>query len=357
MNRKILILTEGFTNPHTAKTARNLIIYNPEEVTGVIDTHSAGKNAGELLETGGYVPVFSSVEEAPESDYLLIGIATPGGILPDNLRPFIVTAIKKGMHVISGLHYYLSEDEELKSLALTTGSKLLDLRKNNFSRVTERKNIREDKSRILTVGNDCSLGKMVVSLNITNDLIKKGNDAVFVATGQTGILLAGKGLPIDNIKGDYINGAAEQLILDNQDHDIMMIEGQGSLVHPRYSSVTLGLLHGSQPQGIIMCYELGREFVHGVDGFRIPDMDTVIDLYLRSAAIMHPCELIGFAINSRKSTRDEADFERDRMKEKYGIAVCDVVRHGADELSEAVINFRKKSGVVLQEQSIPAHTL
>lgn len=345
MTRKILLLTEGFTNPHTAKTARNLIIYKPEEVAGVIDSTNVGNNAGVLLETGGDYPIFPSVESAPEADHLLIGIATPGGLLPEGLRQPVITAIRRGMNIISGLHHYLSDDPEFSALANDYNVKLIDLRKNTFNRVANRTGIREDVLRVHTVGNDCSLGKMVVSLNVSNELIKLGYDSCFVATGQTGMLISGGGLPIDNIKGDYINGAAESLVLDNQNHDILMIEGQGSLVHPRYSSVTLGLLHGSQPHGLIMCYELGREYIHGVDGFKIPDMETVIDLYLKAANIMHSCEIIGFAINSRKSTKAEADYERDKMFDKYGLPVCDVVRHGAGELAEGIISFKDKLGL------------
>lgn len=340
--RKILILTEGFTNPHTAKTARNLIIYKPEEVVGLIDTENAGKNGCDLLETAGFTPIFSSVNDAPPADFLLIGIATPGGVLPDNLRKFVIDAIKKGMNIISGLHHYLSDDPEFNTLAMKYGVSLNDLRKNNFNKVANRKGINNKSLRIQTVGNDCSLGKMVVSLNLTNYLVDKGLDAAFVATGQTGMLISDGGLPIDNIKGDYINGAAENLVLDHQHHDILMIEGQGSLVHPRYSSVTLGLLHGAQPHGLIMCYELGREYIHGVDGFKIPDMDVVVELYLKMANIMHPCELIGFAMNSRKKTAKEADIERDRIRERYNLPVCDVVRHSPEELGEAVIEFNER---------------
>ena len=340
--RKILILTEGFTNPHTAKTARNLLIYKPEEVVGLLDSAYTGENGCSLLETEGFSPVFSSVQDAPSADHLLIGIATPGGVLPENLRKHVTDAIKNRMNIISGLHHYLSEDPEFVALAKEYGVALKDLRKNNFNKVVNRKGINPASLRIQTVGNDCSLGKMVVSLNVTNYLLEKGLDAKFVATGQTGMLISDGGLPVDNIKGDYINGAAEHLVLENQHHDLLMIEGQGSLVHPRYSSVTLGLLHGAQPHALIMCYELGREFIHGVEGFRIPDMDVVIDIYLKMANIMFPCELIGFAINSRKKTVKEADIERGKMRERYGLPVCDVVRHGPEELGDAVIEFNNR---------------
>ena len=219
---------------------------------------------------------------------------------------------------------------------------LKDIRKNSARDVAHRKGIRADCLRILTVGNDCSLGKMVTSLELARALQKKGHNAKFVATGQTGILIEGDGIPIDAVVGDYINGAAERLILQNQHHDILIVEGQGSIVHPRYSSVTLGLLHGSMPHGMIMCYEVGREFVHNMPGIKIPPMETVVKLYEDMASVMFPSKVIGFALNSKKVSDSEAENERKRIKKQFGLPACDVVRHGPEELVEAIINSRKK---------------
>jgi uncharacterized NAD-dependent epimerase/dehydratase family protein len=183
---------------------------------------------------------------------------------------------------------------------------------------------------------------MVTSLEIARALKKQGQDAKFVATGQTGILIEGEGIPIDAVVGDYINGAAEKLILKNQNHQILIVEGQGSIVHPRYSSVTLGLLHGSLPHGMIMCYEVGREFIHNMPEIRIPPMNVVIRLFEDMASIMFPSKVIGFALNSIKVSEREAETERKRIKKEFGLPACDVVRHGPDELLDAIINFRKE---------------
>jgi len=226
--------------------------------------------------------------------------------------------------------------------AKLAGVSIKDIRKNNERDVAHRNGIKTNCLRILTVGNDCSLGKIVASLKLARALQKKGHYAKFVATGQTGILIEGDGIPIDTVVGDYIKGAAERLILQNQHHDILIVEGQGSIVHPRYSSVTLGLLHGSMPHGMIMCYEVGREFVHNMPGINIPPMETVIKLFEEIVNVMFPSKVIGFALNSKNVSELEAEKERRRIKKQFGLPACDVVRHGPDELLEAIIDYKKE---------------
>jgi len=247
------------------------------------------------------------------------------------------------MNVISGLHEFISNDQDMMKAAIENGVQLIDVRKNGEDVVVNRKGINEKCLRILTVGNDCSLGKMITSLEINITLTKRGYDSKFAATGQTGILIEENGIPIDAVVGDYINGAAEKLVLQNQHHDILNIEGQGSLVHPRYSSVTLGLLHGCIPHGLIMCYEMGREYIHGMDKIKIPPMEKVIEIYETMANVMFPSKVIGFAINGRNFSKEEVDREREIIKEKFGLsAACDVIKHGADELADAVLKLRSE---------------
>lgn len=346
MERKIVILSEGLTNPHHAKTARNLIYYKPEEVLAIFDRTQAGKNSGELLGVG-KVPVIRALNGLKEVDTLLIGVATPGGKLPGEYKEIILDAIRHKLNIINGLHEFLSDDPEIKSCAEKYNVKLIDIRRNNEHEVVGRKNINENCLRIHTVGNDCSLGKMIVSLELNRALISLGYDAKFAATGQTGILIEGDGIPMDAVVGDFINGAAERLVLKNQHHEILNIEGQGSLIHPRYSSVTLGLLHGCIPHGLIMCYEMGREYIHGMDKIKIPPLEKVIKIYEEMANLMHPCKVIGIAINSRHFSRSEAEKERERIKDKFGLPACDVIRDGADELVKAVTDLKKELSVPL----------
>jgi len=341
MTRKIVALTEGHSNPQSAKTARNLIYYCPGDVVALFDRFNVGKTSLELLGVGD-VPVIGSLEDVKDANTLIMSVALPGGKLPQCFKEIMLEAISKKMKIISCGHEFISDDPDLVIAAKSANVSLTDIRKNNERDVAHRKGIKANCLRILTVGNDCSLGKMVTSLELARALQKKGHDAKFVATGQTGILIEGDGIPIDAVVGDYINGAAEKLILQNQHHDILIVEGQGSIVHPRYSSVTLGLLHGSMPHGMIMCYEVGREFVHNMPGIKIPIMDIVIRLFEEIATVMFPSKVIGFALNSKNVSEVEAEKERKRIKEQFGLPACDVVRHGPEELLDAIIRFKKE---------------
>lgn len=341
-SRRIVILTEGHTNPHTAKTASCMIRYRPDEVAAVLDGTQRGKTTQELLGVGGSLPVVGSLAEAPAADTLLLGIAPPGGKIPTAWRPVILDAIGRGMNVWSGLHDFLSNDPEFSAAAARRGVQLIDVRKNNEREIARRQGLREDCLRIHTVGHDCSIGKMVASVEITNGLKRRGCDAKFIATGQTGIMVEGDGLPIDCVVADFVAGAAEKLVLQNQHHDILVIEGQGSLVHPSYSGVTLGLLHGCAPHGLILVYEVGRTVVTGVEQIKIPPLADIkrMNEIMANANVPHRCEVLGIAINSRQLSASDAAAERDRVRAEFGLPACDVIRHGPDELVEAVIEYK-----------------
>lgn len=342
MKRKMVLMTSGHSRPGTAKTAVNLIRYRPEEVLAVLDPDHAGKTTEEVLGLGGGLPVVAALSECPEADTLVIGIAPSGGKLPLEMRVPVLEALERGMTVLSGLHQFLSDDPELASAASKTGGRLVDVRKNNERDVAHRKGINERCLRIHTVGHDCNVGKMVVSVEVTQALQRLGHDAKFVATGQTGIMIEGDGCPVDAVVSDFVNGAAEKLVLANQAHDILLIEGQGTLVHPRYSAVTLGLLHGCMPHGLIFCYEMGRTTISGMDHVPIVPMRDQIKIYETMASVMHPCRVIAIAMNSRRFSDAEAALERERVRAEFGLPVCDVIRHGTDELVEAVLAMRRE---------------
>ncbi len=189
----------------------------------------------------------------------------------------------------------------------------MDVRQNDEHDVAQRQGIREGCLRIHTVANDCSVGKMVAAVEITAGLKRKGVDAKFVATGQTGMLIEGDGCCVDRVISDFVNGAAEKLVLANQHHEAIVIEGQGSLFHPRYSCVTLGLLHGSMPDGLVVCYEMGRKTVGGMPEVPLASLEQVRDFYERAAGVMHPCRVIGVAINGNQFSDDEISREREQV--------------------------------------------
>lgn len=335
-DRRLIILTEGHSEPITAKTAASVLRYKPEDVVALLDTTQVGKTAHQLLGVGGEIPVVSDLGVAPEANALMLGIAPPGGRIPAAWRPVILGAIDRGMNVISGLHDFLSADAEFSEAAAAKGVQLVDVRKNNERDVASREGIRDECLRIHTVGQDCSLGKMLVALELSHALQNTGIKTKFVATGQTGILIEGDGAPIDCVVADFVSGAVEKLILANQHNDVMVIEGQGSLAHPRYSGVTLSLLHGCMPHGMIMCYEVGRKYVNGMDHIPLQPLSKLIEVYETMANLMCPSKVIGVAMNSSFVSEEEADVERERVRQELGLPVCDVIRHGTDELVQAI---------------------
>ncbi|MEQ8209132.1 MAG: DUF1611 domain-containing protein [Lacipirellulaceae bacterium] len=338
--RRLIILTEGYSEPVTAKTAVCMLRYCADEVVALLDSTQASKTTAEVLEVGGETPFVSGLAEAPEATALMIGIAPPGGKLPEAWRKIVLEALAKGMDVISGLHHFLSEDKEFLAAAQQSGASLVDVRKNDEHEVANWSEVNEDCLRINTVGQDCSIGKMVVSLELTNAMKRQGVDAKFVATGQTGILVEGEGCPIDTVVSDFLSGAVEKLILANQHHEVMFVEGQGSIAHPRYSAVTLGLLHGCRPHGMILCYEVGRTVVSHMEQVPLQPLAKLRDTYEMIANLMHPSQVIGVAMNSRMVSAEEAEAERERVRNELGLPVCDVIRHGPDELVEAVQKLR-----------------
>ena len=338
--RKMVLLTGGITNVGTAKTAVNLLRYCPEEVVGVLDPANAGKQAGQVFGVGGTVPIISSLQEAREANIAVIGIAPAGGKLPPDLKASILEALEKGMNILSGLHQFLRDDPEIASAAQRLGRRIIDVRHNNERDVAQRKNINPECLRVHTVGQDCNVGKMVVSLELARSLCCRGHTAKFAATGQTGIMIEGDGCPIDAVVVDFINGAAEKLILQNQHNDFILVEGQGSITHPRYSAVTLGLLHGCMPQALILCYEMGRSTVYGMDHIPLTPLDRLRELYETMGNIMHPCKVIGIGINGRRFSDLEVNDEKKRIEDQFGLPASDILRHGPDTLSKAILDYQ-----------------
>jgi len=340
MPRQLVILTEGHTNPHTAKTASCLIRYRRDEVVALLDSTQAGKTTQDLLGVGGNLPVIASLAEAPTANTLLLGIAPPGGKIPRPWRAVILEAIAKGMDVVAGLHEFLTEDPEFVAAAERHGVTLTDVRKNNEKDISRRVGLRPDCLRVLTVGHDCSVGKMLTAVELTNALRAAGHDAKFIATGQTGIMVEGDGCPIDRVISDFVSGAVEKMILKQQHHAILLVEGQGSLVHPSYSGVTLSLLHGALPQAMILCYEVGRDRITGIDHLKIPPLAKIKELNETMASVSQPSRVIGISMNSRRVSAPEAAAERQRVRAEFGLPVCDVIRDGPDELVEAILRFQ-----------------
>jgi uncharacterized NAD-dependent epimerase/dehydratase family protein len=343
--RKMIIVTDGFHDLHTAKTAICVIRYRPAEVVAVLDREVAGQTCQQVFNVGGNIPIVATLDDAPEANTLLIGIAPPGGKIPPHWRPFLMEAIGRRLTIISGLHDLLKNDAEFVRAAAQSGAKLVDLRDNDEHDVNNRRGIRAECLRIHTVGNDCSIGKMVAAVEVADGLARAGVDAQFVATGQTGIMVAGGGCPVDRVIADFVAGAAEKLVRANQHHEVIVVEGQGSLFHPRYSGVTLSLLHGLMPDGLILGYEMGRRVISDVNDFPLPTLEKAVEVYETMSNLMNPCRVIGIFVNGQKfPIDDDVAAECERVEKRLGLPTCDVIRHGPGKLVEAVKKMKNERG-------------
>lgn len=337
---RILILTDGFSTPFAAKTAINLLRYRGQDVAGVLDLQLAGQDVSTVFPAGQGISFVDTI--MPDTDAIFLGIATPGGKLPTAWRPILKQALERGIDVVSGMHEFLVNDAEFVTLAASSGSQLIDVRRNAERETARAEPFRSGSLRIHTVGHDCSVGKMVTALEIERELLSRNRDAKFLATGQTGIMISGEGVPIDCVVADFVNGAAESLVRRNEQHDFLLIEGQGCISHPSFSAVTVGLLHGAAPQGLIFCYEAGREHVKGLEQVPLLSNRRLIEAYELTASWRHPCKVIGIAINGRRLSQAEAEYERERVVAEFGLPACDVYREGAAPLADAVEQLQRE---------------
>jgi uncharacterized NAD-dependent epimerase/dehydratase family protein len=340
--RRMVILTEGYSDTVSAKTAVCLLRYCPDEVVGILDAGNVGKTAQQVFGVGGEVPVVAGLASSPAANTLVIGIAPSGGRVPPPWRALIREAIERGMNVISGLHEFLGDDAQLAALAAQRGVVIHDVRRNNELDVATGLGIRDDCLRLLTVGQDCSIGKMVVALELARALQSRGEDAMFVATGQTGIMISGEGCPIDRVISDFLAGAVEKMLLRFQHHKVLVFEGQGSISHPKYSAVTLGLMHGARPQGMILCYEPGRTHVHGMDHVPLRPLAQLRTAYESIAALVSPSKVIAVAANTRCLDASAARQELQRVEKELSLPACDVIRDGPDRIADVVVQQRRE---------------
>lgn len=338
-NRRVLLLTDGHLGVFSSKTATCTLRYRPGEVVALLDREHAGRDPAGIVGVGAGIPIVGSVAEALpyEPRTLLIGIAPPGGALPDAWRDFIREAIASGLDVVSGLHLMLSEDPELGPLARERGVTIHDVRRppddiplgSNLARSLP-------CVRVLVVGSDCNCGKMVAAYELAEALRRRGRRARFIATGQTGIMLSGYGIAIDRVVSDFVPGAVEKMLMENRAHEVLVIEGQGSLIEPSYSGVTLGLMHGSAPQAMVLVHQAGRERLIHHPEVAIPPLPDLIELHERVMAPLFSSRVIGVALNTVTLDEPTARGAVETLEAETGLATTDVVRFGPEKLVAAI---------------------
>lgn len=344
---RFLILADGDFAPMTSKTANSVIRYRPERVVGVVDRVTAGRTAQDVLGFGGSIPVVGSMAEGLrlKPTAVLIGIAPAGGRLPDEWRTWLAEALDAGCDLWSGLHTFLSDDPVLGPKARALGRTILDVRRPPPNLPVAMGLAREvDALVVLTVGTDCNVGKMTAQLQLVKGLEQRGLATRFVATGQTGIFIEGWGIGVDAVVADFIAGAAESLVLQAAPGaDVVLVEGQGSINHPGYSGVTLGLLHGSCPSALILCHQATREYIgeyRGAPWLRIPPLADYVRMYELIGSAVYPTRVIGISMNTYDLDEAAARKACEEAARATGLPCTDPVRFDSAPLLDAIAAAR-----------------
>lgn len=344
-NARLAIYAEGEFGK-SSKTAEGVLRYAKNPVVAVIDSSQAGKSVKDITGIPMDVPIVASIQASlsHKPDALLLGTAWHGGALPPQWRPDILRAIDSGLDIINGLHDFLADDPEIARAAQQKQAKLLDVRRPpEHLPVACGRALSVPAYIVLTVGSDCSVGKMTVSLELAKVAQKRGRSAKFVATGQTGIMICGQGIAIDRVIGDFMAGATEQMVVEaGQDHEYVLVEGQGSLVHPGFSGVTLALLHGSCPHAMILVHNPQRKNIKE-SSFAIPSYKRLIDIYEDMASSLRPAKVVGIALNTRGLDETQAQAAIEQAQLETGLPATDAVRYGADKLFDAIVSFQEKN--------------
>src|SRR5438874_2193005 len=311
--------------------------YRRDSVVAILDTKRAG-------ETDDGVPIVARVDDALcfNPDTALVGVVTQGGRFPADWRALLRTCVSKGLHLENGLHVRLKDDPELVELARRHNAELRDLREPpaDLSTATGA-NLDVDATIVLTVGSDCAIGKMTATCELDLEARKRGLKSVFVPTGQTGIAIAGWGIAVDAVVSDFLAGAAERLVIEGGERcDLLWVEGQGAILHPIYSGVTVGLMHGSAPNLYVLCHEVGRTVTEGdPTASPIVSLPELIDLHERMSLKLRPAKVAAVALNTSNVSEEEAHAAIAAAEEETGLPADDPVRFGAGKILDGVLKL------------------
>jgi len=346
---RFLIIADGDFGPMTSKTANSVIRYRPGQVVGVLDRVNAGGTVQAVLGFGGAIPVVATMREglALGATVVLIGIAPQGGRLPGEWHAWIGEAIDAGCDIWNGLHTFLSDDPDLAARAARRGRKILDLRKPPIDLPVASGLAKDVEAYVcLTVGTDCNVGKMTSQLQLVDGLRARGLRTNFVATGQTGIMIEGWGIAVDAVVADFIAGATERITLQGaKDADIVLVEGQGSINHPGYSGVTLGLLHGACPSGLILCHQASREYIgdyRQAAWLRIPPLSEYVKLYEHIGSAVHPTNVVAICMNTYDLDESAARAACEAAELETGLPCTDPVRFDPAPVIDALAADRAR---------------
>ena len=324
-----LLFIGNATDPLSIKMAKSAADWSPDMCVGEYSLPGCSVTTG--------LPAMTIEEGAQQgAKAFVLGFANSGGVLDPSLIASIITALEAGMDIINGLHDKLADIPEVAEKAQALGRRLIDIR-HPTTKFKTGTGVKRPGKRLLTVGTDCSVGKMYTTLSLARGMQSQGMKATFRATGQSGILVAGEGVAVDCVVSDFISGSVEALCPANDDDHWDLIEGQGSLYHPAFAGVSLGLLHGSQPDALVICHALNRDHMRALPGRPLPSLDQVIEMNLTAARITNPgVKVIGVSVNTSSVSDDEALAYCKSGTEQLGLPCVDPIRHGVGALVEAL---------------------
>lgn len=341
---KIIVYAQDSFGSEYAKTGIGFIRYGLAETVAVVDRKLSGKKVSQIVSGLPDIPIFDSIQSAKavckSADVLMIGIAPAGGKLPEDWIPDLKDAISFKLNIINGLHDFLINCPEIKLLAEKNKVFIWDVRRTNSQfPIANARLLDYPTTIVLTVGTDAAIGKMTVALELTKSAQKNGKNAKFIATGQTGMMISGAGVPIDAIIGDFMAGAIEEEIIKTvkENCEYAFVEGQGSILHPSWSGVTLALFHGSLPHKLILCHKPGREFLKNTK-VRIKSLNQFINVYENIALPLRPAKVVGIALNTYGLSENDANLLIKRAEEETGLPTDDPVKFTGDKLLKACLN-------------------
>jgi len=360
----LVVLSEGCFGESQSKLALGVIRYGDWPIAAVIDSTKASKTVQDVTGLPCNAPIVSTLSEALpfQPKALLIGTAPAGGQLPPEWRAVLMEAIQKGLHIINGLHFFLQEEPDLVAMAKQYNVHLWDVRdpaaygRHQFQVINYQKPRPENIRVITMVGTDCSVGKMHTALELHAQSAKRGLNSTFLATGQTGILIRGKGVPLDRVIGDFMAGALEGCIQEEitlleknapGKPGMIFVEGQGALQHPAYSGVTLSLLHGSNPDAMILCHKANTQAIRNYPNVLLPTMSEIIGMYETAASWARQddkpkAKVAGIAVNTSMLNETAAQAYLTQLSDETGLPVTDPVRYGVENLLDAFITGQEQ---------------
>ena len=340
---RFLALADGSFGPMSSKTANACLRYTPTRVAAVLDASRVGQTAEAVLGFGGAIPVVATLDDglALGATAVLVGIAPQGGRLPDAWRDLVARAARAGLDVWSGLHSFLADDPLIAAAAHEGGARIIDLRRSPPDLTVAAGRVRDVAATVvLTVGSDCNIGKMTTQLQLRDALRVRGRRVAFAATGQTGILIEGRGIAVDAVVADFIAGAAERLTVEAaEDADLVLVEGQGSIIHPSYSGVTYGLMHGALPHAMVLCHQTSRREIRNQLWVRIPPLADLVTMHEAAVAPLRAAPVIAVALNTFDLHEAAAHRAVEQAAAETGLPATDPVRFDPASVVDAVERF------------------